>query len=106
MYGRFRLFLSIKTFSRNISSTKIGETHLHELTTYLLTTVSYRHPTHSLIRFLIVSNSLDLILDIVLELWSAVAGTFLSLRFKSNILTRTREQSSVVCILCKKFSLL
>ncbi|KAI5120846.1 hypothetical protein M0805_007033 [Coniferiporia weirii] len=31
-------------------------------------------PNHSLIRFLIVSNSLDLILDVVLELWSAVAG--------------------------------
>ncbi|KAJ7651661.1 hypothetical protein DFH06DRAFT_1270538 [Mycena polygramma] len=31
-----------------------------------------RHPTHSLIRFLLVSNSLDLILDIVLELWGFV----------------------------------
>ncbi|KAJ7459165.1 P-loop containing nucleoside triphosphate hydrolase protein [Mycena galericulata] len=33
-----------------------------------------RHPTHSLIRFLLVSNSLDLILDIVLELWGAFVG--------------------------------
>ncbi|RDB29359.1 ATP-dependent bile acid permease [Hypsizygus marmoreus] len=32
------------------------------------------HPKHSLLRFLLVSNSLDLILDIVLELWSAVVG--------------------------------
>ncbi|KAF8078960.1 ATP-binding cassette transporter [Lyophyllum atratum] len=32
------------------------------------------HPTHSLLRFLLVSNSLDLILDIVLELWSAVVA--------------------------------
>ncbi|EJD03804.1 P-loop containing nucleoside triphosphate hydrolase protein [Fomitiporia mediterranea MF3/22] len=32
-----------------------------------------RHPTHSLLRFLIASNSLDIILDVVLELWSAVA---------------------------------
>ncbi|KAJ6483901.1 P-loop containing nucleoside triphosphate hydrolase protein [Mycena vulgaris] len=31
-----------------------------------------RHPSHSLIRFLLVSNSLDLILDIVLELWGFV----------------------------------
>ncbi|KAJ6621075.1 pleiotropic drug resistance ABC transporter [Mycena sp. CBHHK59/15] len=31
-----------------------------------------RHPTHSLIRFLLVSNSLDLILDIVLEFWGFV----------------------------------
>ncbi|KAJ7109921.1 P-loop containing nucleoside triphosphate hydrolase protein [Mycena epipterygia] len=29
---------------------------------------------HSLLRFLLVSNSLDLILDIVLELWGAVVG--------------------------------
>ncbi|KAF8899072.1 hypothetical protein BD779DRAFT_1781441 [Infundibulicybe gibba] len=33
-----------------------------------------RYPTHSLLRFLLVSNSLDLILDVVLELWSAVVG--------------------------------
>ncbi|PPQ63821.1 hypothetical protein CVT24_009771 [Panaeolus cyanescens] len=33
-----------------------------------------KYPTHSLLRFLLVSNSLDLILDIVLELWSAVIG--------------------------------
>ncbi|PCH42091.1 pleiotropic drug resistance ABC transporter [Wolfiporia cocos MD-104 SS10] len=32
------------------------------------------HPTHSLLRFLLASNSLDLILDITLELWSAVIG--------------------------------
>ncbi|KAK0481769.1 P-loop containing nucleoside triphosphate hydrolase protein [Armillaria novae-zelandiae] len=33
-----------------------------------------RYPNHSLIRFLVVSNSLDLILDVVLELWSAIVG--------------------------------
>lgn len=33
-----------------------------------------RYPDHSLLRFLIVSNSLDLILDVVLEMWSAVVG--------------------------------
>ncbi|TFY64349.1 hypothetical protein EVJ58_g2686 [Rhodofomes roseus] len=32
------------------------------------------HPTHSLLWFLLASNSLDLTLDIVLELWSAVFG--------------------------------
>ncbi|XP_006460356.1 hypothetical protein AGABI2DRAFT_203369 [Agaricus bisporus var. bisporus H97] len=32
------------------------------------------YPTHSLLRFLIVSNSLDLILDYLLELWSAIVG--------------------------------
>ncbi|KAI3621779.1 abc transporter [Moniliophthora roreri] len=33
-----------------------------------------RHPKHSLLRFLLTSNSLDLILDVVLELWSAIIG--------------------------------
>lgn len=33
-----------------------------------------RHPAHSLLRFLVVSNSLDLFLDLVLELWSAIVG--------------------------------
>ncbi|KAK0208709.1 P-loop containing nucleoside triphosphate hydrolase protein [Desarmillaria ectypa] len=33
-----------------------------------------QYPSHSLIRFLLVSNSLDLILDVVLELWSVVVG--------------------------------
>ncbi|KAF9469837.1 P-loop containing nucleoside triphosphate hydrolase protein [Collybia nuda] len=32
------------------------------------------HPTHSLLRFLLVSNSLDLILDVTLELWSTIVG--------------------------------
>jgi hypothetical protein len=33
-----------------------------------------RYPGHSLLRFLIVSNSLDLILDVVLEMWGAIVG--------------------------------
>ncbi|KAJ7631233.1 P-loop containing nucleoside triphosphate hydrolase protein [Roridomyces roridus] len=33
-----------------------------------------RYPSHSLIRFLLVSNSLDLILDIVMELWGSFVG--------------------------------
>ncbi|KAF9015690.1 P-loop containing nucleoside triphosphate hydrolase protein [Cyathus striatus] len=32
------------------------------------------YPKHTLLRFLLVSNSLDLILDVVLEMWSAVVG--------------------------------
>ena len=40
----------------------------------LTTTMGTRYPTHSLLRFLLVSNSLDLILDILLELWKAVVG--------------------------------
>ncbi|KAL6301359.1 P-loop containing nucleoside triphosphate hydrolase protein [Sparassis latifolia] len=47
-------------------------THKNLFTKYL----KYRseYPTHSVLRFLLVSNSLDLILDIVLDLWSAVFG--------------------------------
>ncbi|KAJ6520112.1 P-loop containing nucleoside triphosphate hydrolase protein [Mycena sanguinolenta] len=33
-----------------------------------------KHPKHSLIRFLLVSNSLDLIIDVVLELWGSTVG--------------------------------
>ncbi|KAH9902650.1 P-loop containing nucleoside triphosphate hydrolase protein [Cubamyces lactineus] len=33
-----------------------------------------QHPTHSLLRYLLVSNSLDLILDLLLETWSATVG--------------------------------
>ena len=40
----------------------------------ILKTPLTRHPTHSLIWFLLASNSLDLILDITLEMWGAVVG--------------------------------
>ncbi|KAF5368585.1 hypothetical protein D9758_002189 [Tetrapyrgos nigripes] len=33
-----------------------------------------RYPKHSLLRFLLVSNSLDLTLDVTLEMWSAFVG--------------------------------
>ncbi|KAF9531878.1 pleiotropic drug resistance ABC transporter [Crepidotus variabilis] len=38
--------------------------------------LAYRtaYPNHSLLRFLISSNSLDLFLDVALELWSAIVG--------------------------------
>ena len=38
-----------------------------------------RHPDHSLLRFLLASNSLDLILDVALEMWSVVVGACLRL---------------------------
>lgn len=44
-----------------------------------------RHPTHSLLRFLIVSNSLDLFLDLVLELWSAFVGMYLCRRHPRSV---------------------
>ncbi|EGN94459.1 hypothetical protein SERLA73DRAFT_114694 [Serpula lacrymans var. lacrymans S7.3] len=33
-----------------------------------------RYPSHSILRFLLVSNSLDLLLDIALEMWGAIVG--------------------------------
>ncbi|OBZ72652.1 hypothetical protein A0H81_08065 [Grifola frondosa] len=47
-------------------------THKNLFTKYLQ--YCNEHPTHSLLRFLLVSNSLDLIIDVALELWSAVVG--------------------------------
>ncbi|KAH8120041.1 P-loop containing nucleoside triphosphate hydrolase protein [Phellopilus nigrolimitatus] len=64
--------------------------HKNLFTKYL----DYRghYPGHSLIRFLIVSNSLDLILDVVLELWSAVAS-FVSVYALQKILSVMEEKS-------------
>ncbi|KAI0833629.1 P-loop containing nucleoside triphosphate hydrolase protein [Trametes gibbosa] len=47
-------------------------THKNLFTKYL----SYiaKNPTHSLLRYLLVSSSLDLILDILLETWAATVG--------------------------------
>jgi hypothetical protein len=42
---------------------------------YITSYLHDRYPEHSLLRFLLVSNSLDLILDVFLEMWSATAGT-------------------------------
>ncbi|KAF7347593.1 P-loop containing nucleoside triphosphate hydrolase protein [Mycena venus] len=57
-----------------------------------------RHPTHSLIRFLLVSNSLDLILDLVLELWGIIEFVpLLVINFWLNLtLTLTRLDEGFV----------
>ncbi|KAI0359724.1 P-loop containing nucleoside triphosphate hydrolase protein [Trametes cingulata] len=47
-------------------------THKNIFTKYLQ--YISEHPTHSLLRYLLVSSSLDLILDVLLETWSATAG--------------------------------
>lgn len=64
-----------------------------------------RYPNHSLLRFLLVSNSLDLILDVILELWSAIVGeiclqrlvlimvTIFYSRFRSSICS----QGNIIC---------
>ena len=47
----------------------------------LTTTTATRYPTHSLFRFLLVSNSLDLIIDILLKLWTAVVGKIVTFSY-------------------------
>lgn len=39
--------------------------------------VCFRNPGRSLLRFLVSANSLDLILDLIFELWAAVGGSLL-----------------------------
>ena len=47
----------------------------------LTTTMATRYPTHSLFRFLVVSNSLDLIIDILLKLWTTAVGKIVTFSF-------------------------
>ena len=46
---------------------------------FFTTTMATRYPSHSLLRFLLVSNSLDLILDILLNLWIAILGKIVTI---------------------------
>ena len=74
----------------------------------LTTTMATRHPTHSLFRFLLVSNSLDLILDILLKLWTTAAGkivtfsyipvSFMPLRFCASLWPQ--RNSICPCLRC------
>ena len=52
-----------------------------------------RYPTHSLLRYLLVSNSLDLILDVSLETWSATVGRYYRcwMRIEADISRRIRS---------------
>src|ERR1700679_1651299 len=70
----------------------------------------HRYPTHTLFRFLVVSNSLDLILDILLKLWSSVVGKIVTfsyvpislsvmpLRFCTSV--RSQRNSIRSCLRC------
>lgn len=74
MSGAYRHFFAIKTYSANVWNI---EPCAQQFVPHYVDEGQYgfdRHPTHSLLRFLLVSNSLDLIIDIVLELWGAVVG--------------------------------
>ncbi|KIY73590.1 P-loop containing nucleoside triphosphate hydrolase protein [Cylindrobasidium torrendii FP15055 ss-10] len=51
-----------------------------------------KHPKHSLLRFLLVSNSFDLILDVTLEMWSVFVG-FLPAYALQSILSALAENT-------------
>ncbi|KAF7337494.1 P-loop containing nucleoside triphosphate hydrolase protein [Mycena sanguinolenta] len=61
-----------------------------------------KYPKHSLIRFLLVSNSLDLIIDIVLELWGIVEPTSVSFMVLIYSL-KVPLSDSFLLTRCKKF---
>lgn len=62
---------STKLYLAGCWNTKLGASTIVD---QARSVTSDRYPKHSLLRFLVVSNALDLILDFVLELWSAVLG--------------------------------
>lgn len=72
-YGAFRLSFAIKIYLTNYWSIELC-TFVSVQPFSFLSLMATRYPTHSLFRFLLVSNSLDLILDILLKLWTAVVG--------------------------------
>ena len=71
MFGASLPSFSTKLYLASCWSTKLGALTIVD---HIRWVTSDRYPKHSLLRFLVVSNSLDLILDFVLESWSAVIG--------------------------------
>ena len=86
MCGAFRPSFVTKIYLTNVWSIELCTFLFEPITSTLFDNdMAARHPTHSLLRFLLVSNSLDLILDILLEMWSAVVGKIVT--FSSMYLT-------------------
>ena len=71
----------------------------------LTTTMATRHPTHSLFRFLLVSNSLDLILDILLKLWTTAAGKIVTFSYVPVLISCYAAQVLCLLMVSKKFYL-
>jgi hypothetical protein len=74
--GAFLPSLSIEIYSQNFLNIAQGNSSINCTPRVAYSFVISRYPTHSLLRLLLVSNSLDLILDVLLELWSAVIGIY------------------------------
>lgn len=72
MFGVYLHFFGTKIFSQN--AFVIEHCEMPWICTAQRSEANSRNPTHSLLRFLVASNSLDLILDMLLELWSAIVG--------------------------------
>ena len=80
-FGAFRPSFATKIYLTNVWSIVL-RTFVSPISfMFSLTTMATRYPTHSLFRFLLVSNSLDLIIDILLKLWTTVAGKIVTFSF-------------------------
>ena len=79
MYGGFRPSSATKIYLTNVWSIELcTSVSSISFTLSLTKNVTTRYPTHTLFRFLLVSNSLDLILDIILKLWTDVFGKIMT----------------------------
>lgn len=82
-------------------------TFLFQSSPSLSTTMIFRYPTHTLLWFLLVSNSLDLTIDIFLQVWSAVVGKVVAFSVRYTCLTyHLATQDSYLHMLSRKFYLL
>ena len=103
-YGASRLSFVTRTYFTNVWSTEICM-FLFDPSSSSTTTMASRYPTHSLLRFLLVSNSLDLILSILLELWNAVVGKIIGIYRCTCLTCCLAAQDSYLHTLSKKFYL-
>ena len=80
--GAFRRSFATKIYLTNVWSIELCTfVSIQSFTLTHTTTMATRYPTHTLFRFLIVSNSLDLILNILLKLWTAVVGKIVTFSY-------------------------
>ena len=109
-FGAFRPSFATKIYLTNVWSIVL-RTFVSPISfMFSLTTMATRYPTHSLFRFLLVSNSLDLIIDILLKLWTTVAGkidilictclTVMPLRFCASVCSQ--RNSIRACLRCAR----
>jgi len=67
-------FLHRNLFMKYLTDQKQSVIFLHYFLSILIHNRPHRHPNQTLLWFLIKSNSLDLIIDVTMELWKASVG--------------------------------